>query len=67
VNHVVRTQQHFDAATLAAGLAALAAFERQARLEDTQLDLDTSVVDHHAGQENALADEVGDKAVAGWW
>jgi hypothetical protein len=46
-------------------LAALAAFERQARSKDTQLDLDTSVVDHQARQENALANEVGDKAVCG--
>ena len=65
VDDVVRSQQHFDAAVLAATLAALAAFERQARGKDTQLDLDTSVVDHQARQENALANEVGDKSVCG--
>jgi hypothetical protein len=57
VDDVIGTQQHFDAATLATGLATLAAFERQTRLENAQFDLDPALVDDHAGQENALPDE----------
>ena len=63
VDDVVRSQQHFDAAVLATTLATLAAFKWQARSKNAQLDFDTSVIDHHAGQENALANEVGDKTV----
>ncbi len=63
VDDVVRTQQHFDAAALTTGIASLAAFEWQTGLEHAQLDFYPAVVNHLTGQENTLANEVGDKTV----
>ena len=57
VNNVVRTQHHFNMAALAAGIAALHAFKRQARFEQTEFDLDTMVVDDRARQEYTLRSE----------
>ena len=63
VDDVVRAQEHFDAADLAAGAAAFAAFQRQRRMQAAEFDFHLVLADDLARQENALADKVSDEAV----
>ena len=65
VNDVVRPQQHFDAAVAPATDAALAAFQRQCRMECAEFDLDLMRAEHLTREEYALAYKISDKAV-GW-
>ena len=63
VHHVVGPQQHVGEAALATGVATDLAGSGNGAVEDAKFDLHLLRTQYLAGQECALADEVGDEAV----